>query len=717
MSKKLPSISQEDIDEFGLMSPVDSNEISTTNTEPLNKLKQASEKAAGFGDYVRETLSDAAISGAEGLSLGLSDEIGGALAAAPTAAAESWKYIKDKFGLKGEKADIEKVIKEYREQQQANQARQELASQRSPTASTIANIGGNVAGMIGTGGYGLVGKLGTKGSLALLAKEAGKRALVGGTVGATGGGAYGLSQSDGTLSDSLIKTGLGALGGGITGVTLAAPKLGLKAAEMALKDGINFLPMGAVQGAAMSKGKLIGATPEEQEQFLKDAGIGAATAGVLSAAGSLAGSALTTGKEVLKYNPKSDSPSSRAITKGIDEGYESGKSGEAGLFGDANQMRIIKEGKQVSQDISNKFETARKEMGEQLGQAVGNEPIIFNLGTNPELNPSLKLVSNFKNNKEMLMDSIKGVKDVNRNKVVELLQKIDSGNATTKDAFELKTLIDESMNANYVMGDPVPVLLQDMKKNLNSIIEKFSPEYYTKSQEFNQLAKATSDMAQRGSIGEIKNAKGDVVNQVMGFDQTDIVKNIKKMVETLNQEGTSNPKSLEAFDNLISGIKSIENNPQAKNLQDILKKSGIDSESISNQIKSHADLVAAREQAHGAGIVNLFKANSAYGVAGGLKAGVATPIGYAMGKGTGAITRQLSGKGNNILSKSIGWGKDNFMKFADSLETIPGMEQLAQRLRQGASGGDPAINNQVLFILEQKRQSNPRIQEAIDNAE
>jgi hypothetical protein len=177
--------------------------------EPIN---ESTEDSGNLLSSTKETAYDAATAAGQGLSLGFSDEIVGALGALAEKA-------------RGEDRPLGELYKEWRD---IERKRIEESAQRSPTASLAGEIAGGLTGAVATGGASLLGSLGRTGvkeALKTGGKTAAAKALAGkvartGIEGTVGGAAYGAGQAEemgdipsevleGAKTGALFGTGLG----------------------------------------------------------------------------------------------------------------------------------------------------------------------------------------------------------------------------------------------------------------------------------------------------------------------------------------------------------------------------------------------------------------------------------------------------------------------------------------------------------------------------
>lgn len=318
----------------------------------LTGVGEAAETVGGvvkdIGGYLDDTIGAYGAGMAQGGTLGFAEEVGAGMQTALDKIFGGISDVDKQLAEQGFTGDLTPSSADvYRKAQKEEEERHEQLKKESPWAYGAGQLTGGMATAIGTGGAAQIGRAG-RGAYAA----------------ARGAG---MSQPVARLMAGLARTGTGA--GQAAGI-------------------------GAVVGAGESKGGLIGATPEEQEQLKEDIGSSALLSGAL---GGAAQPVMDVGGAVLKAGSKklmesvSDMVDSVGLIgddfiKAYREIYRQAKKGIGPLPKTSKALRAKGKGKTLyekslaqTKEVFNKITKADRNLSTEVGNVIKNSKEQFDV--------------------------------------------------------------------------------------------------------------------------------------------------------------------------------------------------------------------------------------------------------------------------------------------------------------------------------------------------
>lgn len=646
----------ENKDLFAPPTPEEMNMFAPPTKEELGG--EQSKPQGDYGNFI-QNIKDFGTGAKQGVSMGFADELAGA----GEAGIDMLRKI-----TRGEPVDWKQIKEVYRKAQESEQKGYEQAQERSPYLTGTGELLGGIGGAVATGGLGgeaLVAKTGIKGlskeaMKALAKEELGKTAINSG-IGAAGGGTIGATTSDDSLSGGLKGAGLGALAG------LQTTRLGRALSKKAAIDAAASLPVGAAMGAGYSKGQL------DQEgglsQIGSDIAHGAETAGLIGGAASLGMGLAGAAKSKLAYNPKDDSP----FTRQMKLAYEKGEEGK-GFSGEKNKLDILRSGTKTAEDLGGGVNAARKELGENIGNIVDNSPAVDNI-------PADKM-SEFSDLSSFLGENTNYLGKKETEKAVQILKNPEM--ASPSDLFDLKRKIDGALN--IAEGSEKAPLLKG-KAALNDVIELNAPGYKEAAGKYGEFKGATTDTLGRFGESEVKG-----INTQTGSDLVDAIEGMKNIIKKSSVQTESGMVPFEVKNQLVDKLREIGSTPEGKALLD---KNGLNADEVFAKLTKAADLRTLY------GNMNRVteEAQKMTGIIPALK---------SFSKSTVLKVPYTAGKFGNIYNM----GKEQLLKGANKLKSVPGLEGVGQKLEQAVINDDITAKNAAIFVIMQKPSAKQHFEEA-----
>ena len=464
--------------------------------------------------YIKEIAQDLPLSAIHDFTLGGADEIEGALkAAATTASANPFD---------------EDFQKKFRQYQELAEAKYKLARERSPKAAIVGGLLGGVAAAPLMGGAGLIGsatRVATKEAL----KQGGKMA--------------------------------------------AAKVLG----QAALKDAALAAPASAVYGSLSSDADLIGASPEEIQENLKEAGsmgvLGGTLAGTIGLASNLAPVALESAKKA--FTPKDPGVTSRMVKLA----YDKGKQG-VNLSDEAVQGKLFRAPGEFADELMTTLEKADDFFGQSVGKTIDDANaagILVNVDDSL-INAATELQDAFIKNPSIATDK----------RAADLMQKMLSGNSKlTPD--EARTLKDEMNKAlkrmkgdNSTIANTTREITTNFRDAIDQSLKDAVPAYREAARNFARFRQNTSEQFLAGHTPA--SVKGVQFGSLKDGDYK-LRQKIEDLVQGATKPGAKGVGEDKAAWSLVQErLKELERtNPEA------FQKMGDTAGGMINKIKAAAD--------------------------------------------------------------------------------------------------------------------------------
>lgn len=583
----------------------------------------AAERLNATAQNAGQTAEDALKGYTQGATLGFADELGGATATGLDygqrllnklgLAGKSPGQISEELKAQGVTGDVgpSSAAEIYRQGQQETKADFEKAKERSPWAYGGAELAG---GMV-----------------------TGSKAL----------GSLKSAQNDKKLLEILNSQGYGS----------AAKELGKRVGLEAL----NAAPVGAVAGAGYSEGKLIGATPEEQEQLLADTGKGAAFGSALAGGAKIVSEAAPilakkAGEGIDEF--VKDHPFLRQTKKAFNLGEEG-----VPLRGESNKDLLDLADKNVTKDIADQLYGGKNKLGKTLEKTVQDAT-----ESGKTIEPSSELISNASDIGQVAADKPQllgrqGTAELNNN-----LQKLAAGQATPQEAYALrKQLKDIAQNPDVPFeirstfkrfNDSLATGIEDQVPGFKDALKDYK-DYSTTLEKFPMKGLQKSEQSQYGNVDKDKFM--DLMNA---------------RIQEGGKLGTANKDIRSGFNAVTQGF---EENPE------LAQKAGIDINKIKQTVENQGDVSSVWQGIHG------YEPHSGLGKhIGWLDTGMAKSYGIS----------HLAGKGSALIGKMAKWPSDQILKAGIKLQGGKA-KFLGDALVEAVQNGDQVKKNAAIFAILQ----------------
>lgn len=504
--------------------------------------------------------------------------------------------------------------------------------------------------------------------------------------------------------------GLGALGAGMAGNAIKGVDSlqGIRAANpglinRTLQGAAAAVPVGAAYGAANSKGSVIGGTPEEQQQVLKDAETGGLLGGVLGGAGrgiigdsavKSATDGVTSEATGLKgaLSKLGDLPMMKQLQhafsegqKGIDMSSEKAQVGELSnpeSINNAYAMHDTKAAARMTDEIHQMDDMLGKDVGSALdkGDASG-----ITLQAKPEMIQSIQRMS----------DGVAIPEEAQ-----ELINKLQNDGLSPREMWTLRQSLGEIGKA-YKKSNTAAEKLKaadifNVVNQMNGQLKQTVPSY----------GHAAERMAEfRSMLPETilsKSMPSDISGIRMGSTRNvskNLTEGIKKIIQGLN---TGDVDAKARYQNFLQGLSQLDQSEQAR------KASGQVSQTIFDRMGFQPqDIVKDIQQsAAKSSMIQPFLKSSNSGLppttlSGMAKAVVKAPVSIAnkTGLATKAVSESPVVSTANKLYNASNETLQNFSN--NTLAKIPGQQGLSESLNKALKGNDSTAKNAVLFTIMQ----------------
>lgn len=510
---------------------------------------------------------------------------------------------------------------------------------------------------------------------------------------------YGAGQFAGALAPALLTSGASTAAEGVGEAAALAPTLGNRLLSASIKGA----GIGAVAGGLGSEGKLVGATPEEQNQLGSDILQGGEIGGVLGPAmeglSSAAGSIKNYTSKALA-NKVEESP----LLSQVKSAYNLGKEGvstskRSDLIGKLGPREI-----EDTQAIVNKIQDADKMLGQKVGATIedatnnGNTVLI-----SQDVKDQASTISNFfKTNPALNLDA-------KTQNMFNGLINHDVTNLEPQEVLVLRDaaddLIDRMQGDNSTLANFTRQKVQEFRKGINGLLNDQIPGYRDASMRFNQFRQAIPEtIIGKGVPPEISGVRvGD-----MNKPGSKLFSAVQDIVQGSELPGSSTSQAKQTLGMLQKNIQSLEN-PEFSN-QDVLNKLGGSAEDFLGGIRKASEVSSVVKQATGVnpqeGSQTLLK-----GVALGSTTGRGKLLGTAnwLGRTSTALEKKLPA---NLSSSVFDLPNDSLKSIATELAGSDNatIKSLANNILKGiAAGNNDASKNAALFALLQNKDARASI--------
>lgn len=427
-----------------------------------------------------------------------------------------------------------------------------------------------------------------------------------------------------------------------------------EAGKRAAIAGLQAAPAGLAAGAGYSEGKLVGATPEEQEQLLTDTLKGGATASALAGGIKLASDvAPVVAQKASEYID--DTVKNQAFLRQTKKAYDIGRAGE-GLRGEPAKDFLDEVDKVVAGTISDDIMNADRQLGAKLGETIKkatDEGVL--------IEPNADLIT-----KTVKFQSPQYQTIIDDDALV-LLDKLKSGNLNPEEAWRLR----DTLKKIRARSD-TPGKVKDELKVFNDILTESTevkvPGYKQALADVNEFKTAVETFGKKGiNLSD---------RSQYGADADDLNKLMAARVQEGGKLGTANKDIRTGFNKMVSALES---NPE------LLKKSGLNLDEIKKAVADQGDISSIWQGIHG------YEPHSTFGKhVGWLDTGLAKTYGISHGVGK-AVTS---------LGKMSQWPAEKLSSVAQKLK-MGTSKHLGEALENAIAKGDKFKQNAVIFTILQ----------------
>jgi len=528
---------------------------------------------------------------------------------------------------------------------------------------------------------------------------------------------------------SPIASKVGEIGGMIlpalltAGATAPAAAGRLTAGVLAKKAGTAALTgaaTGAVYGAGKSeKGKLIGATPEEEEKLKADVLGGTLTGGVvggaLGTAVPLAGAGFKALKE--KFGDKltnyiSDSPFWSQAQKSKELGEQGiniySEKAAQGPIGETSGL--IHQDTNATRDLVNRIYNVDSKLGQKVGESIDKAT---DQGVTVDLSePMLNSVNTFKNLLDKDQTLLANPKAQKLYDTIFQMSKggdFDASNLTPKEVQSLRNSVVDFADSIKQKDPGIASLGYQFQKQIGDALKEAVPEYKVSSERFEQFRRLVPETMISGStpvdISQVK--LGNLKN-----DEAKLFQSAKKMIQGARMPGTGAQESKETFKNLINGVNEFEqseaqrlasgqisvNEPLPK-LVDSTDKS--QASGLQDLIKDKADQSALLQQAW-----RVNPQESAATATKGSMFGRGSIMNFANKYGLykDTLTKPVAAP-VKLTQKMYNASEEELRNMAQKMSEIPGLSSVGKTLLQGLDNKDISGVNAAIFSIMQNPQA------------
>lgn len=639
-----------------------SQKLSPDSSGMEEKLKNSFETLSDANKaYVKSLLFGGAEEAGAGIQTGLekAQSLGHELL--PSVVPESSTQVSQRLTEQGATGDVGPTTSGqfYDKAQQEENKRYKESEERSPYASGAANLGGLVSQGILTGA---LTPLGSGAKVAAAAQEI----------------------APGALEAASAIPGAKLVGKGIA-------------------SGIELAPLGAVQGALESEqGKLVNATPEEQQKLTADALGGAATAGVFGAGLDIGGHLLgkaAGGVSNWWKGYKADSPKVRQLGKAFEEGKEGlSYSSEGQIVGElAGQAR------EAGNTLVDKMNQGKEFLGQAVGKSIDDATT---QGVRINIDSNLKTAAQELENAFMKNPSI----DMNPQSQKVFQKMLSSKDSLTPD--ELRSLRDDMDNMYSLLeGDTNPTsrttknIIAKFRKGINTSLKDAIPAYKQSAERYEQYLDLFPETllrkGQRSDISGVRLSELSNADEKLSNAATDLL-------EGASRPGVSTDEAKETYNALQSTLSKLDQSEtaraaeaQAKGVpfESVFDKMGLNKDQIINYVKNTSDKISSAQLARGGKPMGTL-APSVTGTIAKTLAGTGealTGFQYSLANKAGIGVNKVSNIGSAMYSMT----PERLTGLAQKLKDAPHSTYLGQALENALVNKDNAAKNAAVFAILQ----------------
>lgn len=642
---------------------------------------QARELAKDIAVPVKETAEDFGMGAVQGATLGFGEELGAAeqtlldklMAAghdiAPSYIPESPTQVSSRLKEQGITGDVGPTssTEMYKQAQTEEEQRYKEAEDRSPIASFMGNLAGGIPTMSLTGGLGAARAVKSVPALAGLASK------------------------------------------GLKG----------KAALAAIES----IPTGAAMGAGLSEGRLIGATPKEEEQLALETAGGAIAAPLVSSALTVGGAGLRKITEPVG-DFLSEFISQRPSLRQLEIAREAGKRGE-GFTKESDVSRLTTEVLASTDDTVNRIMQADKKLGQDVGKSITDAT---------EAGKVITISDDIMNAAKQADDAIARnsalSEDPMINKVfMDLKSTMQRGQNLKPD--ELRVVRD-SMNEVLARleGDTSTIanatrkIVTNFKNKVVTKLKDEIPAYREAAERFDEFRKMVPEtIISRGLKPEVTRYRvGSMKNPVLKLTQS-----TSNMIGGATRTGSATETAQNTFNMLKNNLTKLEQSEKARRLassskeepfKDIFELMGYDTkENMVDTIRKHADEASTKRYLLGFDPQAGFTQNIGSAVV----TGQPKPTGRAativganyLGQAQRAVSK-VSKKPLDLAKKLYTEVDENYYRrMAEKLKLDPSTGSIGQALEKAMLQNDSNMKNAAVFTALQ----NPKARQILMESE
>jgi len=641
------------------------------------KRTQARELAKAIAVPIKETAEDFGKGAVQGGTLGFAEELGAGEQAlldklmatghniAPSMISESPTQVSARLASQGITGDVgpTDTTDLYRQAQTEEEQRYKQSEERSPVASFMGNLVGGIPIMTATGGLGTAGK-----------------------------------------------------------VTKAIPALGKNLLGKITAGAIESIPAGAVIGAGMSKGRLIDATPEEQEQLATETVGGAIMAPLISSAFHLA----TSGVKEPIQNAFSKYIKERPAIRQLELARKAGQEGQ-GFTTESEIAKLTTDVLASTDETVNRIMQADKKLGQDVGKSISDateagktivisddvmnaakqadEAVSRNsaLSDDPVINETfLSLKDTMKKGQQLKPDELRTVRD-NMDDVLDRLEGDTStlANATRK-------------------------IVSNFRNKIVTKLKDEIPAYREASERFDEFRKMIPEtIISRGFKPEVTRYRvGSMKNPTLKLTQA-----TNNMIGGATRTGSATETAQNTFNILKNNVNKLDKSEvlrkaeaaaKGESFQDIFELMGYDTkQNMIDTITKKADEASMKRHLLGFDPQAGFSQN----IGSVLVTGRPKPTGRAATTVAANYLGQGQRAASNIAKSPINLAKklytnvdeNYYRRMAEKLKIDPSTGSIGQALENALSKNDSNLKNAAIFTALQNPKARQILQEEDTN--
>ena len=525
---------------------------------------------------------------------------------------------------------------------------------------------------------------------------------------------YGTGEIGGMIAPALMTAGA-------TAPLQAAEKLtaGVLAKKAAAGAGVGLIQGGIMGGTESEKGKLIGATPEEQQTLGADVVGGAATGliagGLLHPLTAVAGAGFNAVKNKIGdkvENYISDSPFWSQAKKSLELG-ENGtniysEQAAQGPIGETSGL--IHQDTNATKDLVDRIYNVDTKLGQKVGESIDNatdQGVTVDL-TQPMLD-SINRAKDLLETNQQLMANPKAQKLYDTIFKMSDNGDFDTATLTPKEVQSLRQDVVDFSDSVKLQNPDIAALGYQFQSQIGDLLKETVPDYKVAAERFEQFRRLVPETLISGATPvDISGVKlGSLKN-----DEAKLFSSAKNMIQGARMPGTGPGTAKETFKNLINGVDEFENSEAARvksgaiPANEALPKLVDDTDesqalSMQKMIKDRADNSALLQQA--------WRVNPQESATTSVK-------GSMFGRGSIMNLANKYGLYKDTLTKPIAApvkltqkiynaSEDELRGMAQKMSEVPGLQSVGKTLMQGLDNKDNAGVNAAIFSIMQNPQA------------